>query len=528
LKKTFIVFHLFFNMMYPYYIQAQPNNGTAYAGQLSNVLVGNSFRAPNQFSPSERRNKIDDDLGSTTSESSSAVSSATPTAMSESAMEDESQSVRSDASMGTGYRYDIQKPQVVPVPQSYEQVRCSRQQYRNLYPSNVGAAIPGIVNMLPYQVQQVPINYSQVSPVQFNHVVNPVVLQQRHAGNLPVSTSTVSTVGAAMSYSPTIVTTSSSQQASSNSFSNAVGTCPSLGYYNMPGYVNSYFVNSSMASPQHYAVQSSAIPQLSHLNYNLQYNNLPYRTIPNQVSCGINSVPVPSVIPTNEIVSTPECNRMKESTPSEKEAENIWIGNCSYEVYNVNGGSNLFISWKGTKFELLQKLKCFELEIRSASRTTDKGIFNVVFDNHSSARKAFLKQRELRLRMVPPRGSYRNWFRNPSPTNLVKFETRCRLVVKKGKAQRNDIVGHLLMSDSEEQKGCIIWADQLKNHRIRIVSCEGSFMFAGGKVVEMKGILTNTDRQKSLGWTSYRNKYTRESYVTRISGTNLGDYIYTE
>jgi len=158
----------------------------------------------------------------------------------------------------------------------------------------------------------------------------------------------------------------------------------------------------------------------------------------------------------------------------------------------------------------------------------DDGIFNVVFENHLNARKAFLMQREIRLRMVPPKDSRRHWLRNPSPKYLVKFETRCRLVVKKGKAEFHDIVGDLLMLNCQQEKGSIIWADQLKGHHIRVVSCEGNFLFPGGRVVQMTGVPTNSDQQKPLGWIPYRCKYTREPFVTRISDRNLSDYIYME
>lgn len=158
------------------------------------------------------------------------------------------------------------------------------------------------------------------------------------------------------------------------------------------------------------------------------------------------------------------------------------------------------------------------------SRCSDDGIFNVVFENHLSARKAFLMQGEIRLRMVPPKGSHRNWFRHPSPDFLVKYETRRRLVAKKRKA----VVGSFLMSNSQQQKGCIIWADKLKGLRIRVVSCQGNFRFPDGKVVKMNRVPTGSDHQKSLGWILYRYRHTRGSFISRRSGNKLCDYIYRE
>jgi len=128
-------------------------------------------------------------------------------------------------------------------------------------------------------------------------------------------------------------------------------------------------------------------------------------------------------------------------------------------------------------------------------------------------------QRQIRVRIVPPKNSHRIWFRNPSPTFLVKFETKCRLTIRKGKAECHDVVGELL-------KGCLITADQLKGNRIRVICCEGSFVFPGGKTVEMKGVQSNSCKTTSLGWISYRSKYTNESLVIRRSWNKLEDYVY--
>merc|ERR1719233_2063257 len=108
---------------------------------------------------------------------------------------------------------------------------------------------------------------------------------------------------------------------------------------------------------------------------------------------------------------------------------------------------------------------------------------------HPIARKAFTMQKQIGLRSVPPKNSRRIWLRNPSPRFLVKFETKCQLVVKRGKKECHDIVGELL-------KGCLFSADQLKGHRIRVASCEGSFKFPGGRIVEMKGALLTIQKRK--------------------------------
>jgi len=209
------------------------------------------------------------------------------------------------------------------------------------------------------------------------------------------------------------------------------------------------------------------------------------------------------------------------------EVRELWSGNCEYSEYIEKGGSNLFINWSGTGSELWVKLCHHDLNVKTVWNTSDGGIFNVIFETHIDARKAFLMQCEIQLRMIPPENSSRNWLRNPSPKFWVKFETKYRLVVKKGKAECHDVVGDLLMTDYNEGKGCIIWADQLKGHRIRIVGCEGNFKFPSGRIVKMKGVPAYSDA-KPLGWISYRSRRAGELFVIRRSGNNIGDYIYRE
>jgi len=95
-----------------------------------------------------------------------------------------------------------------------------------------------------------------------------------------------------------------------------------------------------------------------------------------------------------------------------------------------------------------------------------------------------------------------------------------------GKAECHSVVGELLMSN-QDQKGCLILADKLKGNRIRIVSCVGNFMFPGGKVVWMNGVSTESSQNAVLGWITYRCRDTRKLFVTRRSGIQLQDYIYT-
>jgi len=387
-----------------------------------------------------------------------------------------------------------------PVPQAaYQQVSYDPQNYQNFPTPQVGAPIPGYMNMLPYQLQQTPITTSQI---QLPYNVYPVQEQSLATGE------------DLMVWSPTLKTTA-----------NSMNTTPSLDCSNMPANINSYgYVNSSMVpSTPSTPEKSSVVPPTFNLT-----DNEPNPNLPDKISCNINPNPRKCALPKREGTSTSESDKIEVSMPYKKEEENLWQGNCSYEDNTHSGGSNLYISWKGTESDLHRKLQEYKLEVVSLSRCSSDGIFNVVFKNHLSARKAFLMQRQIKMRMVPPKGSHRNWLRNPSPKFPVKFETRCRLVVKTGKADSHDTVGDLLMSNCHKQKGCIIWADQLKGHRIRVVSCDGNFMFPGGRVVQMRGVSTNSDGQRSLGWISYRCRYTRQLYVTRRSGNKLGDYIYTE
>lgn len=229
--------------------------------------------------------------------------------------------------------------------------------------------------------------------------------------------------------------------------------------------------------------------------------------------------------PMNTSKFYPVRENVKDEVAAEHRVEDLWLGNYNY-TENLNGGSNLFISWCGTASELLVKLLNLNFQIKTVSRTRDERIFDVIFHNHINARKAFLRQREIQLRMVPPKNSHRNWMKNPSPKFLVKFETKFRLIVKKGKAECHDIVGELLMSNYKKQRGCIIWADQLKGHRIRVVTCEGNFMFPDGRIVKMRGV--NSETKIPLGWISYRSKRTREWFITRLSGNELEDYIYRD
>jgi len=222
---------------------------------------------------------------------------------------------------------------------------------------------------------------------------------------------------------------------------------------------------------------------------------------------------------TNELVKT--------------EDEDLWLGSCNYIESEQHAGSSLFVRWSGSKLVLLGRLRDYKFEVRQVNGTSDDTVCNVVFQNHASARKAFTMQRAIRLHMVPAKKSRFIWLRNPSPTFLVKYETKRSLVIRKGKAETQKIVGELLMSNGKGQKGCLIWADQLKGYRIRVVSVNGWLKYRDGRIVKMKGlssafegIFKKADGMSSLGWISYRSKCAKEMFVIRLSGNILNEYIY--
>jgi len=206
--------------------------------------------------------------------------------------------------------------------------------------------------------------------------------------------------------------------------------------------------------------------------------------------------------------------------------EDLWDASCNFFEYSKDGGSNLFITWEGRKAYLLTKLRHQNLEVRHCFPTQKANVFNVVFQDHKNARKAFSTQRTLHLRMLPPRKSTLNWFRNPSPKFLVKYETKFRLTVRSGKASSHDIVGDFIMTNFKEKKGCYLWDDQMKGHRIRVVGARGYLQLPNGTRTYLNSAATRIGQNKPIGWVSYRSKYTRQEFVTRRSGNLLGEYIY--
>jgi len=197
---------------------------------------------------------------------------------------------------------------------------------------------------------------------------------------------------------------------------------------------------------------------------------------------------------------------------------------------NETEGSYLYVTFneqvsnpeKELERILLKEHKfCIE-EIR---RCGDSNVFSVLFDKHASAKRAFSFQRKIRLRMQPPKYSKRNWFRNPAPNFHVKFETRRRLTVKKGKSTSAKNVGELLMTDAKNGKGCEIWTDQLKGNRLRIVGFVGRLLLTNGEIIENNEPPSGV-KKEIVGWISIRSKVTKAEFVDRKSGNSIEEYLY--
>merc|ERR1719193_801298 len=371
-------------------------------------------------------------------------------------------------------------------------------------------------------------------PLHQQQVVYPVQDSQPVPQYWPhVSNSAVPYIVSPVAFPQVNLETQQASSVASSTVSTPVGSCFSSPGYVSYGYINTPILSSASCTP----ISSSMIYPEVPPALDLEEGSTQCSGYPRRISCNINSGTVSSVPGTPATVDATSANSGR-NTPAtcinsslqeaiEKvkrtgatiEEENLWTGSLNYEEYQFNGGSNLFITWSGPKEALAAKLQSFKLQVREVLSTTDKNICNVVFESHPIARKAFTMQRQIRVRIVPPKNSHRIWFRNPSPTFLVKFETKCRLIVRKGKAECHGVVGELL-------KGSLITADQLKGNRIRVICCEGSFVFPGGKTVEMMGAQTSSSKKTSLGWISYRSKYTNEFLVIRRSWNKLEDYVY--
>jgi len=186
-------------------------------------------------------------------------------------------------------------------------------------------------------------------------------------------------------------------------------------------------------------------------------------------------------------------------------------------------GSFLFVTTNNIeKLQLLLSER--GLEVQDIGKTRKQGVLVVLFKTHELAKRAFTTQQEIGIRMVPPNFTKRNWFKNPSPKFPVFFETTRRLTLKAGKSSSNEKIGDFLMMDAKMGRGCLVLADQMKGHRIRIVGYIGKFMTTDGRIIEQRSM----SKQNIVGWISTQSQKTKEKFVWRKSMNKISDYVYDD
>jgi len=415
-----------------------------------------------------------------------------------------------------------------------------QQQHYNINPAPMAA--PSL-HLPKVQTQQMSTTMQSSQTVQPQFLIYPVQQCQYRPQNwthMPALTTAVPCMVRPVSHF--YASRPAASQAATGAFNSI--TVASLSHYNSSGNFNNY---GGFSTPAH---STSCCPPMAssytHADVvpilKLCRDNSPSCPMPMHLSCRINGgrpsdgnscvAENHAAVPENSRISMKQYMTTNRTSPLQergemigekvlKKEEHLWQGNLDYAEFQRDGCSNLFITWSGSVAEIVDIYRNFNVEILEVLKTTDESIRNVIFGSHIIARKAFTMQKQIRLRAVPPRNSSRNWLKSPSPKLWVFFETKRRLVVRKGKAECHDIVGDLL-------KGCLICADQLKGNRMRLVGCEGNFMFTGGKIVEMKGIPSKSGKKACLGWISYRNKYTKEPFLIRRSWNKLEEYIFYE
>jgi len=200
------------------------------------------------------------------------------------------------------------------------------------------------------------------------------------------------------------------------------------------------------------------------------------------------------------------------------------LSEISENSLNKTNGSFLFVTIDNE--ELLKFVfRNHQLEVLYVRKTEIQGILVVLFKTHEAARRAFITQRDIGIRMVPHICSKKSWFQNPSPRFHVVFETRRRLTVKSGKSLLKSNIGFFLMIDASRERGCRIWADQLKGHRLRVVGYVGMFMWSDGRIEE-RHIPPPMHERKVIGWISTICSKSKEIFAVRLSGNKIQDYLY--
>jgi len=490
-----------------------------------NIKCRQSF-FPTDESNSEGGRNRGEDNNSTSTEYTIAESVKLPMSINESSTGDDSIKERTDKTTPTKQANVNQLPQGCMQPdgsQVYQPVMYP-QQYQagfNAYPGSRGDSVgylPGV--WLPMPMNSPSPQLSQ--PQQ----VYPFQQYQAALQNwVPITPS--NTGVPSMTRSSSWPQTPHFQAQQTPIVTSSMANTPVFSCLSSPGYANTYscvqtpLISPAPCTPHQCYLRCPDVPPRLDLVDDSQGCNYPQKISCN-ISLGCRSVSETPTAPFETPQESPK-NQPKSSTNAvslrKRREKNLWQGNLTYAEYNYNGGSNLFITWSGTKADLVEKFHQFSLDVRDIFSTSDEKICNVIFESHPIARKAFTMQNQIRLRIVPPISSNRIWLRNPSPKFLVKFETKRSLTVRRGRAECHDIVGEIL-------QGCMISVDQLKGHRIRVLWSEGNFRFPGGKTVNMTGVPDNCNEKTPLGWVSYRCKYTNELNVIRRTWNLLSDYIY--
>jgi len=190
----------------------------------------------------------------------------------------------------------------------------------------------------------------------------------------------------------------------------------------------------------------------------------------------------------------------------------------------VHDGSYLFVRTDNPKrlVSILNERGCY---VKDIGKSKTPGVLLVLFQTHKMAKRAFTTQRDIGLQMVPHSCTIKNWWRNPAPNFHVMFENKRRLTVKNGRSIDKMKVGDFLMIDARRERGCTIWADQMKGKRLRIVGFVGRFRNMNGCIIERHA--PPSDEEKTvIGWISTVCNKTKIKLVVRLTGNKIEDYVF--
>jgi len=171
----------------------------------------------------------------------------------------------------------------------------------------------------------------------------------------------------------------------------------------------------------------------------------------------------------------------------------------------------MLLSWRG-------------LEVQNIWKTRIPGILSVLFRTRELAKQVFTQQKEIGVRFVPHDTTSKYWHKGPSPKFHVIYETTRRLTVKSGKSFANKTVGDFLMKNSRMDRGCMIWADQMKGYRLRVVGFVGKFVSKDGRVI-VRDEPPSASEREAIGWVSTQCNITKTKFVIRLNGKQIKNYL---